>query len=244
MEKQTLSLVLPCFNEEANIERTIRDTNAWFDRTGTTGEIIVVNDGSSDDSQKILESLRPEVPRLKIVRHEKNRGYGLALRSGLDVATMDIVGFMDSDGQFRPEDLELLLPHLEAYAFVTGRRRRRADSAVRNAFGKVLGLMNWVALGLWVRDVNCGMKLFRREIWQRVRPTHGVEKLFNTELFLRLKEEGVVWKTIDVPHYPRTAGSPTGAKPSVIIRMFSELGDLRKSRRQRRRARRAAKGGA
>lgn len=222
-----ISLVLPCYNEEANIERTARETSAWFSQSGTEGEIIIVNDGSKDGSSAILERLAKELPRVKIVTHPKNQGYGLAIRSGIDAATQEIVGFMDSDGQFKPHDLELLLPHLQEFAFVTGRRRKRADSFIRNTFGKVLGAMNVIVLQLWVRDVNCGLKVFRREIWPQIRPTRGVEKLFNTEVFLRLKRQGIPWKTVDVPHYPRTAGNPTGAKLYVIVRMFKELWGLR-----------------
>lgn len=231
MTVRRLSLVLPCFNEEENIERSVRETDAWYAQAGMDGEIIVVDDGSKDRSLSILERLQKELPRLKIVRHQKNQGYGLAIRSGIDAATEDVVGFMDSDGQFRPSDLPLLLPHLDEYRFVTGRRRKRADSFVRNMFGKVLGAMNVIVLGLWVRDVNCGMKVFRRELWKTIRPTHGVEKLFNTELFLRLKEAGIPWKTVDVPHYPRLLGNPTGAKLYVIVRMFKELWGLRSTKR-------------
>jgi glycosyltransferase involved in cell wall biosynthesis len=222
-----LSLVLPSYNEEANIERTVRATDAWFTQAAMDGEIIIVDDGSRDSSPAILERLAKELPRVRVVRHDKNRGYGLAIRSGIDTAKEDVVGFMDSDGQFHPEDLMLLLPHLEQYRFVAGRRRKRADSFVRNTFGKVLGGMNWIVLGLWVRDVNCGLKVFHRDLWPVIRPTHGVEKLFNTELFLHLHEEKIPWLTVDVPHYPRTAGNPTGAKLYVIVRMFKELYGLR-----------------
>lgn len=223
----TLSLVLPCYNEEANVERTVQDVLAWFDRGGIQGEVIAVDDGSKDATASILQRLASTDRRLRIVRHDKNQGYGLAVRSGCDAGTQEIIAFMDSDGQFHAEDLWPLLLHLREYAFVTGRRRKRADSPVRNFLGKVLGGMNVLLFGLWVRDVNCGMKVFRREIWQSIRPTRAVEKLYNTEMFLRLKRQGIPWKHVDVPHYPRRAGKPTGASAHVILRMIKELWDLR-----------------
>lgn len=232
MAVHALSLVLPCYNEEANIERTVRSVVTWFVSKGYVAEIIVVNDGSRDGSADILERLRGEFPQLRVVHHDKNQGYGLAIRSGIDAATMPVVGFMDSDGQFKIESIEALLPHLATHAFVTGRRRRRADSFVRNTFGKILGLINWIVLGVWVRDVNCGFKVFRRDLWPSIRPERGVEKLFNTEIFLRLQESRTPWKTVDIDHYPRTAGSPTGAKLYVILRMFTELFGLRVVKRQ------------
>jgi glycosyltransferase involved in cell wall biosynthesis len=231
MEHMHFSLVLPCFNEEENAERAIRDVLSWFDARHIQGELIAVNDGSKDRTGVILQRLASEDPRVKVVTHEKNQGYGAAIRSGLDTARMETMGFMDSDGQFKAKDLELLLPHLDTYAFVTGRRRKRADPFMRGLFGKILGVMNLIALGLWVRDVNCGLKVMRKSIWPQIRPTYGIEKLFNTELFLHLKEQGISWYTVDVPHYPRKFGNPTGAKWYVIKRMFQELQGLRKAQR-------------
>lgn len=192
-----------------------------------SGDIIVVDDGSKDTSFSILQDLQKKVPNLKIVQHKKNGGYGIAVRSGCDSATTDWIAFMDSDGQFKAKDFNLLLPYTKDFSFVTGRRAHRADSFVRNMFGKVLGGMNVLVLGLWVRDVNCGMKMFTRDVWPTIRPTRGVEKLFNTEMFLRLKRNKIPWKTVNVPHYPRLLGTPTGGSIRVIFRMFKELWDLR-----------------
>lgn len=227
MHTMNLSVVLPCYNEEANIAATINDVHLWMTREKISGDIIVVDDGSNDRSASIVEAMRKTIKNLKLVRHAKNGGYGIAVRSGCDSATTEWIAFMDSDGQFRAEDFNLLLPHTKDYAFVTGRRAHRADSFVRNMFGKVLGGMNVLVLGLWVRDVNCGMKLFRKDIWPTIRPTRGVEKLFNTEMFLRLKRNSIPWMTINVPHYPRRAGTPTGGSVRVILRMFKELWNLR-----------------
>ena len=234
MDATTLSVVLPCFNEELNAERTVMETLRWIDLSGITGEVLAVDDGSRDGTRAILESLAHKDLRVRVVLHEVNQGYGAAIRSGCDAARMEAIAFMDSDGQFDISDLGILLPHLATHAFVAGRRRKRADSFLRNMLGKVLGLMNWVVLGIWVRDVNCGMKVFRKSLWPRIRPEYGIEKMFNTELFLHLQENGVPWYQVDVPHYPRRAGNPTGAKLYVIARMVRELWNLRTHARKRR----------
>lgn len=223
----TLSVVLPCYNEEENIAAAVHDVEQWMKTEKISGDIIVVDDGSKDTSFSILQDLQKKVPNLKIVQHKKNGGYGIAVRSGCDSATTDWIAFMDSDGQFKAKDFNLLLPYTKDFSFVTGRRAHRADSFVRNMFGKVLGGMNVLVLGLWVRDVNCGMKMFTRDVWPTIRPTRGVEKLFNTEMFLRLKRNKIPWKTVNVPHYPRLLGTPTGGSIRVIFRMFKELWDLR-----------------
>ncbi len=222
-----LSVVHPCYNEEENIERTVHATLQWLDTEGHDGEVVVVDDGSTDKSAEILRQLSNEDNRVKVVTHESNQGYGISVRSGCDAASQEYIAFMDSDGQFKIEDLSLLLPHLEQFDFVPGRRRRRADPFIRNVFGKILGVLIFCVFGLWIRDVNCGLKVFKKSLWPTMRPLYGTEKFFNTELYLRLKRAGVQWQQVDVPHYPRTAGSPTGGSGRVIVHMIKELFDLR-----------------
>jgi glycosyltransferase involved in cell wall biosynthesis len=225
-----LSIVLPCYNEEENIGRTIDEVDAWMKAAGIDGNIIVVDDGSKDASPKLLHEIQKRLPHLKVVTRAKNGGYGMAVRDGLDAGTTEWICFMDSDGQFKPEDLEKLIAFTDRYAFVTGRRAHRADPFIRNMFGKVLGAVNYLVLGLWVRDVNCGMKMFRKDIWPRIRPEHNVEKLFNTEMFMKLKQAHIPWYTVNVPHYPRVAGKPTGGSVGMIFQTFRELWELRKAR--------------
>ncbi|MBI3336099.1 glycosyltransferase family 2 protein [Candidatus Peregrinibacteria bacterium] len=220
----TLSLILPCFNEEATIAQTVRSCIDWVAEKKIIGEIIVVNDGSTDRSGEILAALKSRFPLLRIVTHGVNQGYGVAVRSGCDAARMEWIAFMDSDGQFDVRDLEKFVGR---ESVIAGRRCRRADSMLRNVYGKGLGIVTWILFGVWVRDINCGMKLFKRELWSGIRPIYGIEKMFNTELFLRLKTMGVVWRQVDVRHFPRHGGHPTGASVKVIGRMFKELWKLR-----------------
>lgn len=227
MEHIRLSIVLPCYNEEENVRNTVREALAWLNSANISGEVVCVDDGSRDRTGQLLDQLSQEDARVRVIHHQKNGGYGVAIRTGCDAAAGELISFVDSDGQFRIADLGLLLPFIDQYPLVTGRRRHRADPLPRKIFGKVLGLAIFVLYGMWLRDVNCGMKVFRKELWPVIRPVHGVEKLFNTEVFLRMKRAGIAWKTVDVPHYPRMLGNPTGAKLSVIIRMFREMWDLR-----------------
>ncbi len=223
-----LSIVLPCFNEELNIERTVRGVASWLKTKNDPWEIVVVNDGSRDGTGTILQILQREIPELRIVTHEKNRGYGAAVRSGCDAATGDVIGFMDSDGQFDASDFDLLLPKLKEAPFVTGRRRKRADPLIRKLNAKLFGLLSWVVLGIWVRDINCAMKVFTRETWQAMRPTHATGALVNAEMFSRAQSAGIRWIVVDVHHAPRQFGMQTGANLRVILRMFSELWEMKR----------------
>jgi len=219
----TLSIVLPCYNEEENVEATVGEVLAWMDHAAIEGEVVAVDDGSADRTAEKLAALAAAEPRVRVVRHERNRGYGDAVISGCDAARCDLIAFMDSDGQFRVSDLALLLERTDDYAFVAGRRRKRADPFGRNVLGKLLAVANAVRFRVFVRDVNCGMKVFERAIWRAIRPPNGLEKFFNAMLYLRAREHGIEWVQIAVPHYPRLRGAQTGAKWSVIAKMRREL---------------------
>lgn len=223
----SLSLILPCFNEAANIRTAVEGVLQWYSAAGIDGEVIAVNDGSLDTTGSILSSLAAASPRVRVVTHERNRGYGAAVFSGLDAARGEIMGFMDSDGQFDPKDFSLLLPLLDRAPFVTGRRRHRADPFMRKVNAKLFGFLSFVILGIWVRDVNCAMKLWKREIWQTIRPRVATGALVNAEMYFRLQRAGLTYAQVDVGHYPRKFGLQTGAKVSVILRMLRELWRLR-----------------
>lgn len=223
-----LSVVLPCYNEQATIEHSVKEVHAWMSRANISGEIIVVDDGSKDNSPAILKELSESIQGMRVVTRATNGGAGASLRDGFDAAAGEWIAYMDSDGQFKADDLSLLYAQRELCDFVTGRRVRRADPLPRVAFGLLLELLNGIAFGLWVRDVNCGMKMFRKNILPDIRPTHDLEKMFSTEIFLRLKLKHIPWKQIDISHYPRNAGKPTGASLDVIMRMVREIRTLRR----------------
>ena len=226
-----LSLILPCYNEEENVEKTVLDVIAWFKEDGIDGEVIAVDDGSSDRTAEVLRKLEKEHPQLKVVMHSKNLGYGSAVRSGLDAGTKEWLAYMDSDGQFRPTDFRKLLPHTDKFEIVTGRRLKRADPLVRKLNAKLFAMLNVIVLGIWVRDINCAMKIFKRSIWKTVRPEFSTGALFNAEVFYRAKQHSISWKQDFVNHYPRLHGKQTGANPFVILKMFRDLVQLRFSKK-------------
>jgi glycosyltransferase involved in cell wall biosynthesis len=222
--------VLPCFNEELNIENTIRSAQAWFLEAHVDGEIIVTNDGSKDGSLDVLHKLQAEMPNLKVVNHLKNQGYGAAIRSGCDLAQKKWIAFMDSDGQFRPSDISRLLALTAKADYVTGFRERRADPIRRRLNSCLYRTLVRALLGVHPTDLNCGMKVFRRSIWKTIRPVYATGALINGEMFFAMKNAHIVWKETGVPHYPRVAGNPTGANFRVILRAFKELWQLKKAR--------------
>jgi len=222
-----LSVALPCFNEAGNIENTIVDLSDWFDEAGIEGQIVAVDDGSTDSTAEIIARRCELDPRVVLVRHASNLGYGAAVRSGLDAGTREWIAFMDSDGQFRAADFDKLLPYTREANVVVGRRFERADPLIRRFNARCFGILNRVLFGVWVHDINCAMKMIRRSEWPRLRPRVSTGALFNLELFARLNREGLDWRQVFVNHYPRRAGTQTGANPLVILRALREMALLR-----------------
>jgi glycosyltransferase involved in cell wall biosynthesis len=192
-------------------------------------EVIIVDDGSTDDTAAVatrLVAAHPGVVRL--VRHEVNRGYGGALRSGFAAATMRHVAFTDGDRQFRVADLALLLQaSQENSAPVTvGFRLHRADPLIRRVYAGVYRFANRFWFSLNVRDVDCAMKVFDRGALADVAvASNGA--FFSAELLIKLRAKGIAVAEVGVPHFPRIAGSASGARLSVVFRAVKDFWLLR-----------------
>ena len=220
----SISFVLPAYNEEQVIANTVFEVlhvlNAWR----MDFEILVVNDGSTDQTGEIVEALAltGAHSRVRLITHATNEGYGASLVSGFAAATKELVFFMDSDGQFDIRDLQKFFPLIDTYDAVIGYRINRQDSWMRklNAWGWKQ-LIGWV-LGVHVRDVDCAFKLLHTEFLRR-HPLETRGAMINAELLYRLKRAGCTYKEIGVNHLPRLHGRATGARLSVILRAFREL---------------------
>lgn len=227
MNASSLSIVLPCYNEEENIAKTATEVHDWLKANFKAFEVIAVNDGSKDKTMQVLRKLESSLPNLKTLDLPSNQGYGGALIAGIDAATSELVGFMDSDGQFIVEDFAKLIPLLEEAEIATGIRTNRADPFPRKVNALAYRTILRGLFGVVIPDVNCGMKVFRRDIWSKVRPTTATGGIFNGEVFARARKHGFTWKWAPVRHLPRFAGTQTGANPKVIIKSFKELLELR-----------------
>lgn len=229
MPLQELSLFFPCHNEAENLEALVADALAALPALAKTYEVILVDDGSRDDTAGVAERL---VQRhggvVRLVHHDVNRGYGGALRSGFAAARYSHLAYTDGDRQFRIADLARLVDCAEATQspVVIGFRLQRADPPLRLVYATLYRVANRIWFGLRVRDVDCAAKLFRRDVLRNIN-VHSDGAFFSAELLIRLQLAGVNALEVGVPHYPRTAGSPTGARLSVIARAVRDFWSLR-----------------
>jgi len=225
-----LSYFFPAHNEEANLRGLVEEALEVLPTLADTFEIVAVNDGSRDRTGAIADELAAAHPDIvRAVHHRTNLGYGAALRSGFAASRYEHVAFTDGDRQFRVDDLRRLIDRQsapDAPAVVVGYRIHRADPLVRTLYARAYRLANRIFFGLRVRDVDCACKLFRRQALERIRVESG-GAFFSAELLIKLREDGQSVAEVGVPHHPRTAGSPSGAKPSVIWRAVKDFWSLR-----------------
>jgi glycosyltransferase involved in cell wall biosynthesis len=203
------------------IEQAVQVGQAY----GIDYEVVVVDDGSSDDSAAIIQGFSQKNPRVKLMQHEKNRGYGAALRTGLKSVQKDLVFLTDGDNQFHISDIDKLFSKIDSCDVVTGFRIARQDRAHRRLNGFLWTQLNKFLFRLPVRDVDCAFKLFRKKAleWLTLESNH---LLIHAEILARLKKKGCTTEEIGVTHYPRSAGKATATKISSIFKTFYELPKL------------------
>jgi hypothetical protein len=224
-----LSVCLPAYNEQANILDTVDAACAVLPEFVQDFEVVVVDDGSHDETGDIVARYGEHEPRVRLVRHEHNGGYGAAVTTGLRAARGEMIMFMDSDGQFSLLDLPRLLSRVDRCDAVIGYRQQRADSCHRLLMGWGWTQLVGLVLGVRVRDLDCAFKLFRQETVERLRLT-ATGAAINAEIMVQCVRSGLRIEQTPVHHYPRYHGAPTGAALRVITKAFWDLGRMLKYR--------------
>ena len=225
-----ISYFFPAHNEEANLAGLVEEALATLPDLAEAFEIIAVDDGSRDGTAAVAQALVDAHPGIvRFVRHEVNLGYGEALRSGFGAARYELIAFTDGDRQFRVADIGRLVERLEAADapdLVAGYRIKRADPLVRTLYARAYRLANRIFFGLRLTDVDCACKVVRRGALVGLRVESG-GAFFSAELLIKLQAAGGRVAEVGVPHYPRTAGSATGARPRVVLRAVRDFWLLR-----------------
>jgi glycosyltransferase involved in cell wall biosynthesis len=224
---ESLTVFFPCYNEEANVERTTLAALKTCRRLGLDFEIIIVNDGSRDKTGEIADWLANEHRGVRAVHNRPNRGYGGALQRGFQEATKEWIFYTDGDGQFDFEEIDSLFPLLEKYDIASAYRMDRKDPLIRKVNAFCWSLLVNALFRIGLRDIDCAFKIYPRCFIQQIEmKSQGA--LIDTEMLARARRLGYSIGQVGVHHYPRTAGQQTGANLKVIARAFKELLKLRR----------------
>jgi len=218
----SISVFFPCYNEQDNVARIVEQALAVLKKLNADFEVIIVDDGSSDDTGRIADEIAGRDSRIKVVHHSTNLGYGAALQSGFKTATKELVFYTDGDGQFDINEMPPLLSLTKQYDIVSCYRLNRQDSSVRKINGWCWTKLVCLLFGMKIRDIDCAFKLYKRKIFDNIKLS-SAGALIDTEILARAIRNGYCVTQKGVHHYPRTSGTQTGANLKVILRAFKEL---------------------
>lgn len=224
MSIKNLSVFFPLFNEEGSIKNSVEKAIRVLDTLKIEYEILLINDGSSDRTGQIAEELSSKNSKIKVIHHPKNLGYGEALKSGFYNARYDTIVYTDGDGQFDFSEIHKFLDKIQDYDLVIGYRIKRQDPFFRILFKKGWKLSLWAAFGLTLKDVDCGFKMIKRSVLEKIPHLESSRgAMINAELAIKAKKYGFKVTQVGVNHYPRLSGKPTGVNIRVIIKSYLDL---------------------
>lgn len=226
----SLSVFFPVYNEEKNIEDTVKKAQKILPTVAKKWEILVINDGSTDKTEEIIKGLIVNDKRIRMITHVSNRGYGAALKSGFNNSSYPLIVFTDADGQFDLSEITKFFRKKEETGakLVVGYYLKRAVSVYRKLGSFIWELMVFSLFGLRLKDIDCGFKLIEKEVIDKIGKLEAERGPFITSEFLiKAKKAGFKIAQVDVHHFPRQGGRPTGASLKVILSGFSDLVKLR-----------------
>lgn len=223
---EKLSVFLPAYNEEANLERTVKNVIENLKKNVSVWEIVIVDDGSKDKTGKIADTLAKSNKNISVIHHHPNRGYGAAFKSGLYACKYPWISFIDSDGQFDFKEISRFIKTQEETKadLVIGYYLGRKVHFTRKLNSKVWQFIVYLLFGLNVRDIDCGFKLISKKVVDTIPRLESERGAFiSSEFLIKAKKMGFKIVEIGVQHYPRKFGEATGAKLNVIVQSFIDL---------------------
>jgi glycosyltransferase involved in cell wall biosynthesis len=225
MQKPAISLVIPMFNEEANIDHAVHYAVEALSEHARDYEIIIVDDASTDESPEIVRRAIDGNPRIRLIRHDFNLKLGASLRTGFSVAKHELILYMDADLPFDPDVLGRAIRAMNVTRadVVSGYRFDRTTEGVKRTLYTVV--YNWmirVLFSISIRDINFSFKLMKREVLQSIQ-LRSEGSLIDAEIIVKARNRGFFNQQIGLDYFPRVLGTSHLSSPAVILKIFREL---------------------
>lgn len=218
---KSLTVFFPVFNEEKNIPLLIDLASKIIPQLASDYELIIIDDGSTDQSLNIAQELIANKKQWLIIAHPKNLGYGEVLKTGIKAAKKEWLFFTDADLQFNLQELTDFLPYTNQYQAIIGYRVKRAEGFSRSINARLFKTYIDLLFRLHVKDIDCAFKLIKTDLLKNLTLNSG-SAFTSSEILYRLKKKKIKFKELPVSHYPRRYGEATGANLKVIIKACYE----------------------
>ena len=212
------TIVVPVYNEEDNLERVETELSKYLQIASVPSSVLFINDGSSDNSQALIEAICDRNNAFDYILFKENRGLSAAIKAGFDYVDSELVGYIDSDLQTAPEDFNILLEHIDNYELVTGVRSKRKDSFVKNMSSKIANGIRRAFTKDGMDDTGCPLKVIKTDYAKRIPMFRGLHRFLPAMIML---QNGRVTQ-VPVQHFPRIAGT---AKFGLWNRLLGPLMD-------------------
>ena len=222
MKIKSLSIFFPAYNDSQSIPGLIQTANSVAGDITNDYEILVINDGSKDDTKNIVEEVQKKYNKLKVINHSKNLGYGAALASGFKNSKKEWIFYTDGDGQYDPKELLLLLKNINPdIDVVNGYKLIRSDNFVRKILGQLYNFSLHMLYRIPISDIDCDFRLIRRSKINNIKLNSSGGSVC-LELILKLQKNGARFAEIGVHHYEREYGHSQIFNIKNILKMFFE----------------------
>jgi glycosyltransferase involved in cell wall biosynthesis len=206
MERISLTAFFPAYNDEHTIENIVRTAAEEIGKVTDDFEILIIDDGSKDQTGMIADRLASELPFVRVIHHPRNRGYGAALISGFTNAQKELIFYTDGDGQYDVREIHNLLAQLRPNIdLVNGYKVKRSDAWYRILIGSAYRRAMRFAFALSIRDVDCDFRVIRRHVFDTVK-LESASGVICVEMARKFDEAGFRMTEIPVSHYPRVHG--------------------------------------
>ena len=216
--KESLTIVVPIYNEEENIERLCKELSDFIKKSKVETQILFINDGSIDNSEKLINNQCNTNDKFRSLSFKKNSGLSAAIKAGFDYTNTSLVGYIDADLQTNPEDFNLLLNKISDYDLVTGVRTKRKDSLVKNISSFIANSIRRLFTNDNMDDTGCPLKVIKTSFAKKIPMFRGIHRFLPAMILL----QGGKIHQVPVRHYPRMAGK---AKFGFFNRLFGPLMD-------------------
>ncbi len=223
----SLSVFFPAYYDENNIGKVVDKAVEVLESLGLKDyEVTIIEDGSPDKTDEVADALAAKYPKVKVIHHEQNKGYGATLWEGFTTAKLDYVFYTDGDNQFDLEELRKFVAIIPFSDMVVGYRKKKQYSPYRKLTSFVYNLLLRFVFDIDYIDIDCAFKVFRTDLFRRIK-VNTKDAFIDAEIMIRAQLLGYTFTELGVKHLPRVDGVSTAARPSIIFRTIKEIFQLK-----------------